>query len=148
MKQLLCPISNEKVNEQTVRLSAFLSILLLIAAFWLNTYFLLILLAVDFFIRAFSRAMVSPLSLLAHWLNQSLKLGERKIDKAPKIFAARLGFIATSVILILQISGQQVAALIAGGIFMLLALLEAALALCLGCAIYTYLVLPFYKSFR
>ncbi len=145
MKQLICPVSNEKVNEQITRLNAILGILLVIAAFAFHSVLFLVILSADFFIRAFTGLKFSPISFASHWLTNTLKLGEKSIDKAPKIFAARMGFLMTVAISILLISGATTGALIVGGILVFLAFLEFALAICVGCIIYTYLILPFYK---
>ncbi len=145
MKQLICPISDQKVNEQITRLNAIIGILLVVASFAFHSVIFLIILSADFFIRAFTSLKFSPISFVSHWLTNTLKLGEKRIDKAPKIFAARMGFLMTLAVSILYISGALTAALIVGGILVFFAFLEFALAICVGCVIYTYLVLPFYK---
>lgn len=145
MKQIICPVSNEKINEQITRLNAFLGILLVVAAYTFNSSFFLIVLLADFFIRAFTRTKYSPISFVSHWLTNTLRLNEKTIDKAPKIFAARLGFLMILTLTILFISNMQLATLIIGGAFILFALLEFVFAVCVGCIIYTYLVLPFYN---
>jgi len=145
MKQLICPVSNEKVNEQITRLNAIFCILLVIAAFAFNSVLFLIFVTADFYIRAFTSLKFSPISFASHWLTNTLRLGEKRIDKAPKIFAARMGFLMTLVVSILFLAGANTAAMIVGGILVFFAFLEFALAICVGCIIYTYLVLPFYK---
>jgi hypothetical protein len=68
------------------------------------------------------------------------------IDKAPKIFAARLGLVMTSVITGLFIFELKVASVIVASILVFFASLEFFFAICVGCMIYTYLILPFYKK--
>ena len=145
MKQIICPVSNDKINEQIVRLNAIIGVLLIVAGFAFNTAVFIILLLIDFYIRAFTKARYSPIGFISHWLTNTLRLGEKNIDKAPKIFAARLGFLMVLAISILYFANATTSALILGGIFVFFAMLEFALALCVGCIIYTYLVLPFYK---
>lgn len=145
MKQLICPISNEKINEQITRLNAIIGILLVVAAFAFESVFFLIFLAADFYIRAFTKLRFSPVSYISHWLTNTLRLGSKSIDKAPKIFAARLGFVITLAITILLLAGLKFASLILAGILIFFASLEFAFAICVGCIIYTYLVLPFNK---
>ncbi len=145
MKQLICPISNEKINEQITRLNAIIGILLVVAAFAFESVFFLIFLAADFYIRAFTKLRFSPVSYTSHWLTNTLRLGSKAIDKAPKIFAARLGFVITLAITILLLAGLKFASLILAGILIFFASLEFAFAICVGCIIYTYLVLPFNK---
>ena len=145
MKQLICPVSNEKVNEQITRLNAIFGIILVIAAFAFHSVFFLIFLMADFFIRAFTNLKFSPISFVSHWLTNTLKLGEKSIDKAPKIFAARMGFLMTLAVSILYATGEITSAIIVSGVLVFFAFLEFALAVCVGCFIYTYFILPFYK---
>lgn len=145
MKQIVCPISKDKVNEQVVRLNAIIGVLLVIAGFAFDSAFYMLFLMSDFFIRAFTPARFSPISFVSHWITNTMRLGDKQIDKAPKIFAARLGFLLLLVLNILVLTGAQTPAMIVGGIFILFAMLEFALAICIGCIIYTYLILPFYK---
>ncbi|MCK3683504.1 DUF4395 domain-containing protein [Maribellus sp. YY47] len=145
MKQIICPISNEKINEQITRLNAIIGIVLVTAGFAFQMPAILFFLAADFFVRAFTKAKHSPISYISHWLTNTLNLGGKAVDKAPKIFAARLGFLILLIMAILFVSGFHLAALFVGGIFMFFATLEFALAICVGCIIYTYLIVPFIK---
>jgi len=145
MKQIICPVSNEKINEQITRLNAIIGILLVVAAFAFQSVLFLVFLTADFYIRAFTKMRFSPISYGSHWLTNTLNLGNKSIDKAPKIFAARLGFIMTLAITILVLAGLKLAAIIVGGILIFFASLEFAFAICVGCIIYSYLVLPFNK---
>lgn len=145
MKHIVCPISNEKINEQITRLNALLGVIILISAFLFNSVFFLIFLAADFYIRAFTNLKFSPISYASHRLTNTLNLKSKSINKAPKIFAARLGFFMMLVITSLFLIGFNQTALVVAGILVFFASLEFALAICVGCIIYTYLILPFYK---
>ncbi len=145
MKQIVCPISNEKVNERITRLNAFVAIVILASGFIFNSQLFFIFLLADFFIRAFTKVKFSPVSYTSHWLSNTLGLTDKQIDKAPKIFAARLGFVMMLVITAFFLSGLTIPALIVGGILAFFASLEFAFGICVGCILYTYLILPFYK---
>jgi len=146
MKNILCPISDQRVNEYVTRINALLTIVVLILAFALNSLFLLVFLMADFLIRAFTEIKFSPVSFASHYVNHALSLSVKMIDKAPKIFAARLGFLMTTLIALLFILNWPIASMIVGGLLILFAGLEFIFAICVGCMIYTYLVLPFYKK--
>lgn len=146
MKQIICPISNEKVDEGITRTNALLSIILLTSAFVFNSSLFLVLLAADFFIRAFTKLKYSPISYASHLLTNAMGVSKKNINKAPKVFAARLGFVMTGVITVLFLSGLNTSALVVAGILISFASLEFALAICVGCIIYTYVLLPFYKN--
>lgn len=145
MKQLICPISNEMVNERLVRLNAFFTILLVVAGFAFNSIVFPLVLLADFFIRAFTRSKLSPVSFASTGLLRLLQLSKKPIDKAPKIFAARLGFFMTLVIATLFLLQLYTASMVVAGILVFFATLEFAFGICVGCIIYTYFVLPLYK---
>lgn len=145
MKQIVCPISNEKINEKITRLNALIGILLLVLAFAFQSSIFLIFLLGDFYVRAFTKTRFSPISYASHFLSNALNLEEKNIDKAPKIFAARLGFLMTLAITVLFVAGFTTSALVVAAILVFFASLEFALAICVGCIIYTYLILPFNK---
>ncbi len=146
IKNLVCPVSEEKVNEQVTRINAFLTILLVAAGFMFHSALFFIFLMADFYIRAFTKLKFSPVSYISAKLANALNLNKKPISKAQKVFAARLGFVMTLAIVILYLLNLITAAAVVAGILVFFATLEFALAICVGCIIYTYLVLPFYST--
>lgn len=146
MKDLVCPISDQRVNEQVTRFNAMFVIAVIVGAFVLNSIFLIAFLMADFFMRGFTGIKFSLLNYLSHYLSNALNLHVRLIDKAPKVFAARLGFLMTTVIAGLFVLNLKIASIVIAGMLIFFAGLEFLLAICVGCMIYTYLVLPFYKK--
>jgi len=146
MKNLVCPISDQRVNEQVTRFNAMFTIGTIVLAFVFNSVFLFVFLMADFFIRAFTEIKFSPFNYASHYLSNAFNFPVRMIDKAPKIFAARLGFLMTATIAGLYIFGMKLASIIVASMLIFFASLEFLLAICVGCMIYTYLVLPFYKK--
>jgi hypothetical protein len=144
MKQLICPVSNERINERLTRLNAFFTILLIASGFIFNSIIFLVVLLADFFIRAFTRSKLSPVNFLSSSLLNLLNLSKRPIDKAPKIFAARMGFIMTLAIALLSLLQFYTASLIVAGILVFFATLEFTLGICVGCYIYSYFILRLY----
>lgn len=145
MKQLVCPISDERVNEHVTRINAFWGVLMVVAGFVFNSVFFFLFLLADFYIRAFTKMKFSPISFISHSMANAFNLSKKSIDKAPKIFAARLGFLMTLAIIVLYVFQLNTAAIAVGGILVFFATLEFVLAVCMGCIMYTYLILPFYK---
>jgi len=146
MKNILCPISDQRINEQITRFNAMFTIGIIVLAFVLNSVFLFVFMMADFFIRAFTQLKFSPLSYVSYYLNNVFNFQVRMIDRAPKIFAARLGFLMTTAITGLFILNLKLAAIVIAGILIFFASLEFLFAICAGCMIYTYLILPFYKK--
>ncbi|WP_163710360.1 DUF4395 domain-containing protein [Mangrovibacterium lignilyticum] len=146
MKNIFCPISSDRINEQVPRVTSLLVIVLVITGFSLQSVLVFTFLLADFAIRAFTTLKFSALSCVAYWITMVLKLPEKKIDKAPKIFAARMGFMMVLIFTTLFVSDYQLAAKIVAGILVVFAGLEFAIAFCAGCTIYTVFVLPFFRN--
>lgn len=144
--QLVCPISSERVDEHKVRTTAF-GILSLMGLFFMtsNPVFLGIML-VDFYIRAFTRLKFSPLSYLAHLFVKVLRIEPVLIDKAPKMFAARVGFLLTSLTLGAALLNLPIMAAVTGTTLVFFSFLECGLNFCAGCWVYTFIVLPLTKN--
>jgi hypothetical protein len=146
MKNLVCPISDQRINEQISRFNALFAIGIIVLAFVMNSAILLVFLMADFFIRAFTEIKFSPLNFASHYLSNTLSLPVKLIDKAPKVFAARLGFLMTALISGLFIFDLKLASMVVSGLLVFFAGLEFMFAICVGCMIYSYLILPFYKK--
>ena len=146
MKQIVCPISDERINEHVTRLNAFFGVLIVVAGFVFNSVIFFLFLLADFYIRAFTKVKFSPISYISISMANAFNLDNKSTDKAPKIFAARLGFLMTLTIIFLFLFELKTAALVVGGILAFFATLEFALAVCMGCIMYTYLILPFYRK--
>ena len=144
MNTLICPISKDKVNRNVVRFTGFIvAMLVLLFAITANPLIILFT-AVDFYIRAFTTLTISPVAWLAKKITKTFHLKGEMIDKAPKLFAARVGLIfsATSSLLFLI---SPVASITVALILMAFALLESLFNFCVGCVVYTYIVLPLNK---
>ena len=142
-KSLLCPISPLRVGETTARLTGLLAAALIGVYALTGAGPIMLALAIDYGVRAGSRWRHSPLSWLAARLVGALRLPNRPIDKAPKMFAARVGMLfalASSMLVLLDPPTSLVVALTLLGF----ALLEALLNICIGCLVYTYVILPLF----
>lgn len=146
MKEIICPISTEKANENVVRITAFW-VIVLTGIFILhpNPYIALFL-AIDFYIRAFTTSKYSPLSWFSSKVADWMKLEPQWINKAPKIFAARVGLLFSILMFAMALFGLAVPAVIIASVLVLFAFLECGLNFCAGCWVYTYVVIPLYKD--
>lgn len=143
-QNLVCPVSPLRVNEKVVRIVAALVILLTTSYLLTGSLFFVLLLLLDFYLRAFTKLPYSPLSWLGKQLSAWAGQREILIDKAPKIFAARVGFLFTLAILLLAYLHPP-SSLVVGGVLIGFAMLEVVFNLCVGCLVYSYLVLPFFN---
>lgn len=141
MRTLVCPISTERISLTVVRLTG-LMMATMIALYLLtgNVIFILAI-VVDYFIRAFTPRPYSTFSWVAAQVARRFFPAPKQIDKAPKIFAARVGWLfalATAVLALIN----PLASMAVGATLMSFALLESVFDLCVGCLVYTYIVLP------
>lgn len=144
--ELICPVSPERVDENRVRATA-LGVVVVMGLFFMTGNALIpALLAVDFFIRAFTGLSFSPLSWVGHMAVKAISTRPVPIDKAPKVFAARIGFLLTLIITAASLLGLPILASVVGGTLVLFAFLECGLNFCMGCWIYTVVVYPLVRD--
>ena len=144
-KDVVCPVSNEKVPEHLPRVTAFITIALIGSYLYSPNPFILAFLAVDFLFRGYNQPKYSLLNSLAKKMSKALRLKSISIDKAPKIFAARLGGFMFLLALVANILGGIDVTYVVTLLVASLATLECVFNFCVGCYIYNYLVLPFYS---
>ncbi len=91
-ESIVCPISSVKVNSNVSRLTVFINaVLMIVFMFTLNPIFLYVV-TVDYGIRAMGYNNYSPLCFLASLIVKLTGSKFKIVDKAPKMFASRLGF--------------------------------------------------------
>jgi len=144
--QLVCPVSEERVDEYAARVAAGITVLWMGIAVYFNVFWLMGVLAADFAVRAFTAGSWSPVRWLARRTVALAGLCARPTPAAPKKFAALLGTVFCALITLgiaLQLTyltGALVAALL------VCALLEGLAGFCVGCYVYTYAILPFKRQ--
>lgn len=143
---MICPVSKDRVDENRVRATAVGVVitmgLFLMTGLWIFPAFLVI----DFFIRAYTSYPFSPLSWLGSKLVGLLGISPVLIDKAPKIFAARIGFIFALLTLTGALLGLNLFSFIVASTLVLFAFLECGLNFCMGCWVYTFVVYPLMRK--
>jgi len=145
-KQMICPVSPERVDENRVRVTA-LSVIIIMGVYFMtgNTIFPAFL-VIDFYIRAFTKLKYSPLSWLSHLFVKSFGTQPVWIPKAPKIFAARIGLLLTMLTTLSAVLGLSLVAYVTGATLVIFAFLECGVNFCAGCWVYTYVVYPLVRK--
>ncbi|MBK7181731.1 MAG: DUF4395 domain-containing protein [Bacteroidetes bacterium] len=143
-----CPVSTKRVDENTVRVIAFLVLFVSSISIVLNNYFISAFLVVDFLVRGFELGEYSLLRLSAKSISKLLGLKKKPIDAAPKFFAAKVGFVFTLIVLISQLFSFPVLGISTGVVLIVCAFLESFLGVCLGCYFYTILNKVFLNRFH
>ncbi|NQU85637.1 MAG: DUF4395 family protein, partial [Mariniphaga sp.] len=95
LKQIVCPISEERINEQITRSNAMFAILFVVTSLVFQSVYFILFLMADFYIRAFTRLNISPINFLSRVIVNALNLNKKETGKAQKVFAARMGFLMT-----------------------------------------------------
>ena len=143
MQALICPFSTQRVSKNVVRITGFMMALMIGLYALTGLNYFLILITIDYFIRAFTAVSYSPFSWLAHQLSHIFNWPDKQIDKAPKIFASRVGFLfavtATGLFYLFPFASLTVALILMG-----FATLESVFDICVGCLVYSYVVFPFF----
>ncbi|MES2062379.1 MAG: DUF4395 domain-containing protein [Bacteroidota bacterium] len=136
-QDLQCPVDHVKVNENKVRIIA---LLVLLSSIWflLAGYnWLIILLVYDFFTRAFFMPNYSLLGALANVFVKLFKVPYTPTDRGPKRFAAGMGFVFVTIILIAAILGWVALLTPLAILLCIFACLESFAGICVGCYVYT-----------
>lgn len=134
-----CPISTELVDGNAGRITAFLSLGLLLAAAWGGWGLAILCLSADFGLRALGQSRFSPLARAAGFLRRLTGLPERPVNAGPKRLAASVGCLFSLGAALALLGGLRSLGLGLAGILGLCAGLEAFLGFCLACQIYPWL---------
>jgi len=145
MNQLVCPISSQQINENASRATALVIAVLVVLFIVTQNVWILTFVLFDFSFRIFEKVKFSPVSCLVRRFYNLTKLPTKLVDKAPKVFAARLGFLMSVVSFGLFFIFPLTATIIAG-VLAVFIFADAAFNFCIGCIIYHYVVFPFYKN--
>ena len=145
LDNIVCPISNKKIDGNINRLAVFMDVLLLIGYLFTGVQFFISLIVLDYAIKAFDKPKYSPLNWIATKIAKIIKMSSKLVDQAPKLFAVRVGFLTASISLIFYLIGIPIASFIVAGVLLIFTTMDSVLNICVGCLMYHYLVFPFYK---
>lgn len=144
LHNIICPVSNIKIDSNVSRLTVFMNAVLLALYLLTGNPVLVVVVAIDYAIRAIWQPKYSPIRFLAMRIANNLYVPEKLIDQAPKLFASRVGFLfAITSTLLFAFSGP--ASLLVAGVLLVFTTLDSVLDFCVGCLVYTVVVLPFYN---
>jgi hypothetical protein len=138
MKEV-CPVSFKLVNERAAQINAALAILSLIFFFFTSYKWIIVVLAIDFFIRGFLNLSYSFYSAISKTILRIFKIKPLMVNAAPKIFAAKIGFIFCCMIAVSYLLDFQKISLVIGSVFMFFAALESIFRFCIACRIYPFI---------
>ena len=144
MSVISCPISPDRVDERVVRAVALQVTSLSIVYFFFPHWSIPLFLSADFLVRATNNRKWSLLRLFGKLIKGLFGPFEKPINYSPKRFAATLGAVMSVLLLGVNLLGWDLGAYAIAGIFLVLSTLEWALAVCVGCHIYSFINHPLF----
>lgn len=124
------------LNKSVLRITAFLTVLLLLAGLFSMLRWVVLLLCIDAFIRGFAAPARSPLHRAARAQANILRRSETPVDAAPHRFAAKAAAIIYALIAALAFAGLNATADGLAQLMVLVAGLEAFAGISLGAKLY------------
>lgn len=143
---IICPVSADRINSHTSRITVFLNTVLMVGFLLTLQPVYLYVVFIDYFIRAWGYNKISPIANIALLITKVLNLSPKMIDKAPKVFASRLGLICAVLGAVFYLAGNFFASRIVISFFCILTFLDSVVNVCVGCLIYNYLVFPYFRK--
>jgi hypothetical protein len=140
LRDIVCPVSVERLNKQACRVGAILTAALLGLFFATGWWPVIMFVVFDYVVRVFTKS-TAPIGLLANGIVRTLRISPVPMDKAPKVFAWRVGFllaVATAAALPFSIAASRYIAITLA----VFNVLDGLCNVCVGCIIYTYFILP------
>src|SRR4051794_39320754 len=128
------------VNEKAARSVAGLVVVLALVTLVTQVWWLTVPLALGFWARVLTGPTLSPLGQLATRVIAPRLGTPRYVSGPPKRFAQGMGAAMTTVAAVLALAGDHTAAGILLGAVLAAALLESALAFCIGCKVFALLM--------
>lgn len=141
----LCPVSDKMINERVARINGVFTLALLIVYGVTQNIIPVVFLTIDFLLRASDYSKYSLVGISSKGIVRYFGFNENIINAGPKIFAARLGFVFSTLIILSSLFGAYLPALVLAGILGLFSFLEAAFGICVACEIYPYAYRFLYK---
>jgi len=144
LDNIICPISAVKVDSNISRLTVFLNAVCIALYLVTGSAYFILLVAVDYAIRAFWKAQYSPLRGIAAGIAKWGRFPQKLIHQAPKLFASRVGFFFAAAGVVLYPLAASASSIVAG-VLLVFTFLDSVCNFCVGCLTYHYIVLPFYQ---
>ena len=134
----ICPVSEKQINENVSRMNAFFTVVFVIAGILTRSVYFPLILTFDFLLRNIMEGRLSPVVHLNRYMAGVLSVRRRMINAGPKIFAARVGLILSSIAVLLNIVSSAGASVVPMVLLGLFSFLEMACGYCVACKLYPY----------
>jgi hypothetical protein len=138
MMSLVCPISDNYVDENTARLNALFT-LAVVLIFFLTPYkWIIFLLATDFLLRRILKGRYSVISGISNLTRGILSLKKVMINAGPKLFAANVGLMLCILAGVSYYAGLTYVSYALAGTLAFFTFLESFFNICAACILYPF----------
>lgn len=144
MKAIVCPMSSDTIDKRVARVGATLTAGLLAAYALTGLRPILAVVVLDYVMRVFT-PFRTPFGLVGSGIVSMMRGEPARMNKGPKIFAWRIGFLMAVVSLGLLFVSPQASVIVAVALAGF-NILDGVLNFCVGCVLYSYVVLPMFGS--
>lgn len=135
---LVCPISDNYIDENIARLNAFFTFGLVLT-FLLTPYkWIIFLIAADFLLRRILQGRFSVVSRISVLTTGALSLRKIRINAGPKLFAANVGFVLSILAAVFYFTGFQYVSFALAGTLAFFTMLESVFNICAACILYPF----------
>jgi hypothetical protein len=134
----ICPVEGTQLNEPTIRVVAFLVVIITVFGIVFHSPVVFFFLTYDFFVRGFYNRQWSLLRLAAIQIVNLFRFKTKLIDAGGKRFAAKIGFFISVTLTISELIQWPAVVCSFGGILVFFAILESVFSYCFGCQMYTW----------
>lgn len=129
------------VDDVTVRLIAGVVLLLAVVALAAHQWWLYVVLAADFALRAGWGPSASPVAIVVNrWVRPRVPAGPRYTAGPPKRFAAAIGAVLTAAAGVLWLAGASTPVVVIGVVMVVFPALESLAGVCVGCIVFGWLM--------
>jgi hypothetical protein len=143
LKNLVCPMSSQFIDKGASRVGASLTALLLVLFAATGFWPIMAYVVLDYLVRVFANRR-GPTSWVACQLLRIIGVEPVLANKGPKIFAWRVGLLMAIVAFAL-LPVSPAAAVVVASALAGFNILDGVFNFCVGCILYTYVVLPYYN---
>ncbi len=135
---LVCPISDQYIDENTARLNAFFALTVVLIFFLTPFKWVIFLLAADFLLRRILQGRYSVISRISVLTTGAFALKKIRINAGPKLFAANVGFMLSILAAVFYYAGLPSVSYVLAGTLGFFTLLESVFNICAACILYPF----------
>jgi hypothetical protein len=134
--QAVCPITDKRIDERVARANGLITFVLttlfVVFQWWVPLAFL----AIDFAVRGLIDSKYSALCWVSKGLVSQMQSKPKLINAGPKIFAAQVGLVLSTLALVLFAINCSFACIAVASLLGFFSLLEGAFGFCVACQLY------------